>query len=79
MALKFRKLDEIPKNQSNGYDIWEFSNNSGINAGVIGWYFVPADVDGKVYHDALKSAEKKLIDLGLTEIEAKAVIGKQLF
>jgi len=79
MALKFKKVDEIPNHQSNGYDIWEFSNNSGPYAGVIGWYFVPAGIDGKTYHDALKSAEKKLIDLGLTEIEAKAIMGRQLF
>jgi hypothetical protein len=77
MALKFKKLDEVKT--SSAYDVWEFSNNYGLDAGVIGWYFVPAGIDGKVYHDALKSAEKKLIDLGFTEIEAKAVIGKQIF
>ena len=79
MTLKFKKLDEISKNHSHGYDVWEFSDNFGLNGGLVGWYFVPDGVDGKTYHYALKSAEKKLIDLGFTEIEAKAVIGKQIF
>jgi hypothetical protein len=79
MGLIFKKVNEIVRKDSHGYDVWEFSNNFGSDAGLIGWYFVPADVDGKVYHDALKSAEQKLISLGLTEIEAKAIMGRQLF
>jgi hypothetical protein len=79
MAISFRKVDEILKKYSNGYDVWEFSNNFGTYPGVVGWYFVPVGTDGAEYHNALKSAEKKLIDLGLTEIEAKAIMGRQLF
>jgi hypothetical protein len=79
MGLKFIKITEDETSSFNGYDVWELSNTFGSSPTLIGWYFVPADVDGKAYHDALKSAEKKLIDLGLTEIEAKAVIGRQLF
>jgi hypothetical protein len=79
MTLKFTKVDEISRKDSHGYDVWELSNSFGSSPGLVGWYFVPADVDGKSYHDALKSAEQKLIALGLTEIEAKAILGRQLF
>jgi|APGre2960657404_1045060.scaffolds.fasta_scaffold84561_3 hypothetical protein len=79
MAISFRKVDEVSKEASNGYDIWELSNNFGSNPGVVGWYFVPVDTDGKEYHDALRTAEQKLIALGLTEIEVKAIMGRQLF
>jgi hypothetical protein len=79
MAISFRKVDEISKQESNGYDVWELSNNFGTNAGVVGWYFVPAGTDGREYHDALRTAEQKLIALGLTEIEVKAIMGRQLF
>jgi hypothetical protein len=79
MGLKFKRVSEIEAKNSSGYDIWELSNTFGSNPTLIGWYFVPSGIDGKDYHGALKSAEKKLIDLGLTELEAKAVIGKQLF
>ncbi len=79
MAISFRKVDEIAKQDSHGYDIWELSNNFGTNPGVVGWYFVPAGTDGKEYHDALRTAEQKLIALGLTEIEVKAIMGRQLF
>lgn len=79
MALKFKKLDEISKEQSHGYDVWELSNDFGTNAGILGWYFVPVDTDGIEYHNALKTAGQKLIALGLTDIEVKAVMGRQLF
>jgi hypothetical protein len=79
MAISFRKVDEISKQESNGYDVWELSNNFGTNPGVVGWYFVPAGTDGKEYHDALRTAEQKLKALGLTEIEIKAIMGRQLF
>jgi hypothetical protein len=78
MVLKFNRLTEIEEKDSMGYEIWGLSNTSS-NHPFIGCYFTPIGVSGKVYYDALKSAEKKLIDLGLTEIEAKAVIGRQLF
>jgi hypothetical protein len=79
MTLKFKKIDGIPNHQSHGYDVWELSDNFGSNPGVVGWYFIPAGTDGAEYHNALKTAEKKLIDLGLTEIEVKAIMGRQLF
>lgn len=78
MTISFRKVDVLNKD-SNGYDVWELSNNFGANPGVVGWYFVPVGTDGSEYHDALRTAEKKLRDLGLTEIEVKAIIGRQLF
>lgn len=79
MAINFRKVDEVLKKDSNGYDIWELFDNFGANPGVVGWYYLPVGTDGKEYHDALKTAEKKLIALGLTEIEVKAIMGRQLF
>jgi len=79
MALKFRKLDEIPKENSHGYDVWELSDNFGTSPGVVGWYFVPAGTDGAEYHNAFRTAEQKLKALGLTEIEVKAIMGRQLF
>lgn len=78
MTISFRKVDVLNKD-SNGYDVWELSNNFGANPGVVGWYFVPVGTGGSEYHDALRTAEKKLRDLGLTEIEVKAIIGRQLF
>ena len=79
MAISFRKLTDVLPQLSCGYDVWEVSNNFGSNPGVLGWHFVPQGVDGKDYHEALKSAEKKLISLGFNEVEAKAIIGRQLF
>lgn len=79
MALKFKKLVEIPKENSHGYDVWELSSDSGVSSQVLGWYFVPTDTDGVEYHNALKTAEQKLIALGLTQIEVKAIMGRQLF
>jgi hypothetical protein len=79
MAISFRKVDEISNQASNGYDVWELLNNFGSNPGVVGWYFVPVGTDGREYHDALRTAEQKLIALGLTEIEVKAIMGRQLF
>jgi hypothetical protein len=81
MALKFRKI-EINKDyleEDNGYDIWEMSDTFSARAGVIGHYYVASGFDGKEYHDAIRTAEQKLKALGLTEIEAKAIIGRQLF
>jgi hypothetical protein len=78
MAISFRKVDVSHKN-SNGYDVWELVNNSGTSTEVVGWYFVPVGTDGKEYHDALVTAEQKLKALGLTEIEVKAIMGRQLF
>jgi len=79
MATSFKKVDGITRSQSNGYDVWELSNTSGVSPELIGWYFVPEGIDGKEYHDALLSAENKLIALGLTDLEVKAIIGRQLF
>jgi hypothetical protein len=79
MTLKFKKVDGITKRESNGYDVWELSDNFGSNPGVVGWYFIPDGADGAEYHNALRTAEQKLKDLGLTEIEVKAIMGRQLF
>jgi hypothetical protein len=79
MALKFKKIEGMEKQESNGYDVWELSDNFGTSPGVLGWYFVPVGIEGSVYHDALRTAQQKLIGLGFTELEAKAIIGKQLF
>lgn len=81
MVLKFKKID-INKEyleEDNGYEIWELSDNFGGSESRVGTYYVPPGFDGKSYHDALRTAEQKLIALGLTTIEAKAVIGRQLF
>ena len=59
--------------------MWELSDTFGPNAGVVGWYFVPVNTDGADYHNALRTAEQKLIALGLTDIEVKAIMGRQLF
>lgn len=79
MAINFRKVTEILPKESNGYDVWELYDNFGSNSGVVGWYFVPTGTDGREYHNALRTAEQKLKALGLTEIEVKAIIGRQLF
>jgi hypothetical protein len=79
MAISFRKVTEVTPKESNGYDIWELYDNFGNNPGVVGWYFVPVGTDGREYHDALRTAEQKLKSLGLTEIEVKAIMGRQLF
>jgi len=81
MALKFRKV-EINKDyleQDNGYDIWELSDTFSGRAGIVGHYYISPGLDGKEYHDAIRTAEQKLKALGLTEIEVKAIIGRQLF
>jgi hypothetical protein len=79
MAISFRKVTDITPKESNGYDVWELYDNFGSNPGVVGWYFVPAGTDGREYHDSLRTAEQKLKALGLTEIEIKAIMGRQLF
>jgi hypothetical protein len=57
------------------YDVWDLKN-----AGVpTGSYFVPKTVTGEDYEAALISARNKLIALGFTTLEAKAIIGRQLF
>ena len=78
MTISFRKVD-VSNKDSNGYDVWELINNSGSSPGVVGWYFVPVGTDGREYHNALVTAEQKLKALGLTEIEIKAIMGRQLF
>jgi hypothetical protein len=70
---------ELEKNSEFGamehYDVWDL-RNSGTP---IGSYFVPKGVTGEDYEAALISARNKLIALGLTTLEAKAIIGRQLF
>jgi hypothetical protein len=45
MALKFKKIEGMEKQESNGYDVWELSDNFGTSPGVLGWYFVPVGID----------------------------------
>jgi hypothetical protein len=57
------------------YDIYVVIEN-GVT---IGGYFVPKGILPIDYENATKSAENKLIALGLTDLEVKAIIGRQLF
>jgi len=60
---------------SHGYDVWKVYED-GVE---IGWYFVPSGVSAEEYEGALISAKNKLIALGLTDLEAESVVGRQLF
>jgi hypothetical protein len=75
MARNFEKINIDEFSEVKQYDAWQLT----IDKEMAGWYFVPKGVSGIDYDNALKSAEQKLINLGLTELEAKAIIGKQLF
>jgi hypothetical protein len=73
MAKKLEKNIEFSKTQP--YDVWDVTNGSES----LGSYFVPKNTTGEDYENALISARNKLIALGFTTLEAKAIIGKQLF
>jgi hypothetical protein len=73
MAKKLEKNDEFSNQEM--YDVWDLRNSNTH----LGAYFVPKDVTGQDYEAALISARNKLIALGLTTLEAKAIIGRQLF
>jgi hypothetical protein len=75
MTINFKNITFDFEKRDPKYDVWQVSNGDKI----LGLYFTPLGVSGESYHKALYSAEKKLIALGLTELEAKAIIGKQLF
>lgn len=60
---------------SHGYDVWKAYEDGNQ----IGWYFVPEGVSAEEYEEALASAKSKLTALGLTELEADAIVGRQLF
>jgi hypothetical protein len=72
MARTFEKM-EI--DNEIFYDIYVVIEN-GVT---IGGYFVPKGILPIDYENATKSAENKLIALGLTDLEVKAIIGRQLF
>lgn len=72
MAKTFEKIE---MESELFYDVYVVVEN-GVS---LGGYFVPKGFLGTEYDNALKSAEDKLIALGLTTIEAKAIIGRQLF
>ena len=74
MSKSIKKNLEVNK-ESEFYDVWELFN--GENS--LGSYFVPKNVTGEEYEAAIVSARNKLIALGLTTLEAKAIIGRQLF
>ena len=73
MAKQLEKNDEFSNQKM--YDVWDLKNSNTP----LGSYFVPKDVTGQDYEAALISARNKLIALGLTTLEAKAIIGRQLF
>lgn len=79
MVLKFKKIEDVSRQESHGYDLWEVSNNSTPEGTVTSTYYVPVGTDGEVYHQALRTAQQKLVNLGFTETEAKAILGRQLF
>ena len=57
------------------YDVWELSNSSNL----LGSYFVPKGTTGEEYEQALASAKEKLMTLGFSTLEIKAILGRQLF
>jgi hypothetical protein len=73
MAKQLEKNDEFSNQEI--YDVWDLRNGNTP----LGSYFVPKDVTGQEYEAALISARNKLIALGLTTLEAKAIVGRQLF
>lgn len=74
MAKKLEKDNDLNK-QTDMYDVWELSN-AGES---LGSYFVPKGVTGEQYENAIISAKNKLIALGFSTLEVKALIGRQLF
>ena len=57
------------------YDVWDLKN-SGTP---LGSYFVPKGVTGEEYEELLVSIKNKLMAMGFTTLETKAIIGRQLF
>ena len=74
MAKTFERLPEH-QDEAHGYDVWSVYEDKKL----LGWYFVPENVSGEDYELSLESGKQKLINLGFTEIEAKALMGRQLF
>ena len=73
MAKELEKNNEFSNQEI--YDVWDLRNGDTP----LGSYFVPKNVTGEEYEAAIVSARNKLIALGLTTLEAKAIIGRQLF
>ena len=73
MARKLEKNSELSKLEY--YDVWDLTNSGDP----IGSYFVPVGVTGEEYENALNSAKNKLIALGFTTLETRAILGRQLF
>jgi len=73
MAKELEKNDQFSNQEM--YDVWDLRNGDTP----LGSYFFPKDVTGQEYEAALIGARNKLIALGLTTLEAKAIIGRQLF
>jgi hypothetical protein len=74
MAKELELSTELNK-ETGMYDVWELSNSGNI----LGAYFVPKGVTGEEYEAALASAKNKLIAMGFTTLEVKAILGRQLF
>jgi len=73
MTRKLEKNSELSALEL--YDVWDLTNSGEP----LGSYFVPTGVTGEDYEAALISARNKLINLGFTTLEAKAIVGRQLF
>ena len=75
MAKTFVQIPEPEGANAHGYDLWEVTENGKM----LGWYFVPEGATGQEYDNALDSAMTKLKALGLTELEVRSLLGRQLF
>jgi len=73
MAKQLVKNDELSMMET--YDVWDL-RNSGTP---LGSYFVPKGVTGEEYEELLVSIKNKLMAMGFTTLETKAIIGRQLF
>ena len=74
MVKKLEKDNDL-NNNTDAYDVWELSSSGKV----LGSYFVPKGTTGEDYENSIASAKKKLMDLGFTTLETRAIIGRQLF
>lgn len=73
MAKKLEKNTELSSLET--YDVWDLTNSGQP----LGSYFVPKGVTGEEYEALLATVKDKLINLGFTTLEAKTILGRQLF
>jgi len=74
MVRKLEKDNDLNKDTAM-YDVWELSNSGDS----LGSYFIPKGATGEEYEAAIISARNKLIALGFSTLEVKAIVGRQLF